>query len=132
MVVIGKEAFVFSHSGKYADVQASAKDVKGLPEIPNVDSVIAYDCTSSGETYLLVVRNALCVPTMDINLIPPFVLRESGLILNDTPKIHCKDPSVEDHSLFDEETGMRIPFTFNGTFLTFEPRSLTEDEIENA
>ena len=75
-------------------MQAFAKDVKGLPEVPIVDAVIAYDCTSSGETYLLVVRNALCVPTMYINLIPPFVLREAGFILNDTPNIHCKDPSV--------------------------------------
>ena len=64
----------------------------------------------------MVVRNALCVPTMDINLIPTFTLREAGLVLNDTPKIHCDDPSVEDHSLFDEETGPRIPFTLNGTF----------------
>ena len=46
----------------------------------------------------------------------PFILREAGLVLNDTPKIHCDDPSVEDHSLFDEETGLRIPFTLNGTF----------------
>ena len=70
MVVIGKQAFVFSYSGQYADVQAFAKWVKGLPEVPIVDAVIAYDFPSSGETYLLFVRNALCVPTMDINLIP--------------------------------------------------------------
>ena len=84
-----------------------------------MDAVIAYDCPSSGGIFLLVVSNAMCVPTMYIHLIPPFVLRESGLILNDTPKIHCKDPSVEDHSLFDEETGLRIPFTLNGTFSIF-------------
>ena len=69
---------------------------------------------------------------MDIKLIPPFVLRESGLILNDTPKIHCKDPSLEDHSLFDEETGLKIPFNLNGTLSMFETRPFTEDEIENA
>ena len=96
-------------------MQAFVKDVKGFPEVPIVDAVIAYDCTSSGETYLLVVINTLCVPTIDIDLIPPFVLREASLILNDTPNIHCKDPSVEDHSSFDEETGLRIPFTLNGT-----------------
>ena len=127
MVVIGKQAFVFSHSGKYADVQAFAKEVKVLSEVPIVDDVIAYDCKSSGETYLLVVINALCVPTMDINLIPAFVSREAGLIFNDTPKINCKDPSVKDHSLFDEEIGMIIPFTLNGTFSMFETSSLTED-----
>ena len=80
----------------------------------------------------MVVRNDLCVPTMDINLIPPFILREAGLVLNDTPKIHCDDPSVEDNSLFDEEIGLRKPFTLNETFSMFASHYLTEDEIENA
>ena len=102
MVVIGKQVFVFSNSGQYANVQVFAKEVKGLTKVPIVDAVIDYDSQSSGETYLLVVRNDLCVPTMDINLITPFILREDGLVSNDTPKIHFDDPSVEDHSLFDE------------------------------
>ena len=51
---------------------------------------------------------------MDINLISPIILREAGLVLNDTPKLHCDDPSVEYHSLFEQETGLRIPFTLNG------------------
>ena len=132
MVVIGKQAFVFSHSGKYVDVQTFAKEVKGLPEDPIVDAVIAYDCTYSGETYLLVVLNSLCFRTIQINLIQPFVLREAVLIHNHTPKIHCKYPSVEEHFLFDEEIGLIITFTLNGTFLMFETHYLTEDEIEEA
>merc|ERR1712194_662793 len=132
MVEVGRQAFVFSHSGQYANVQAFADEVEGLQKVPIDDAVIAYDCLSSGETYLLVVRNALCVPTMEINLIPPFILREAGLILNDVPKIHCDEPSVEDHSLYDEESGLRIPFTLNGTFSAFASRSLNEKEIESA
>ena len=77
------------------------------------------------------VRNALCVPSMEHNLIPPCILREVGLILNDTPKIHCNVPSAEYHSLFDEETGMRIPFNLDGTFSVFKSRSLTNEEINN-
>ena len=116
----------------HSDVQAFAKEAKGLPEVTIVDYVIAYYCTSSGETYLLVVRNALCAPTMDINMIPTFVLREAGLILNDTRKIQCKDSSVEDHPLFYGKTGLRILFTLIGNFSMFETSSLTEDEIVNA
>ena len=101
MVVIGKQAFDFSHSGQYENVQAFADEVKGIPKVPIVDAVIDYDCPQSGHTYLLVVRNALCVPSMEHNLIPPFILREAGLVLHDTPKIHCNVPSAEDHSLFD-------------------------------
>ena len=74
MVVVGKQAFVFSHSGQYANVQVFAKEIKGLPAVLIVGAVIAYDCPSSGETYLLLVRNSLCVPTLEINLIPTFVL----------------------------------------------------------
>ena len=85
MVVILKQAFVFSNSGKYSNVQGFAKELKGLPKVPIVKAVIAYYCQTSGETYLLVIRNSLCVPTIDINLIPPLILREAGLVLNDTP-----------------------------------------------
>ena len=94
MVVIGKQAFVYIHSVQYANVQAFEKEVKGLPKVPIVDAATAYDFQTSGETYLLVVRNSLCVPTMEINLIPPFILREASLVLNYTPKIHCDDPSI--------------------------------------
>ena len=125
MVVIGKQAFIFSQSGQYANVQKFTDEVKGIPKVPIVDAVIAYDCPKYGQTYLLVVRNALCVPSMEHNLIPPFILRESGLVLNDTPKIHCNVPSAEDHSLFDEETRLRIPFTLDGKFSVFKSRSLT-------
>ena len=78
MVVIGKQAFFFSHSGQYANVRAFTDEVKGIPKVPIVDAVIAYDCPQSGHTYLLVVRNALCVPSMEHNLIPQFILRESA------------------------------------------------------
>ena len=132
MVVFVKQAFVFRHIGQYANVQDFSKKVKGLLQFPTVDSVIAYYCTSSGETYLLVVINSLCVPTIDINLIPPFVFREAGLILNDTPKIYCKYPSAEHRYLFDEEIGPRIQFTLNGTLSIFETSHLTKDEIEDA
>ena len=73
------------------------------------------------------VINALCVPSLEHNLIPPFILREVGLVLNDTPKIHCNVTSAEDHSLFDEDTGLRIPFTLDGTFSVFKSRSLTNE-----
>ena len=92
-----------------------------------MNAVIVYDCPQSGQTYLLFVRNALCVPSMEHNLIPPFILREAGLVLHDTPKIHFNIPIAEDHSLFDEETGLRIPLTLDGTFSVFKLRFLTNE-----
>ena len=94
MVFIGKQAFFFSHSVQYANVRAFTDEVKGIPKVPIVDAVIAYDFPQSGQTYLLMVWNALCVPSMEHNLILPFILREAGLVLHDTPKIYCNVPSA--------------------------------------
>ena len=36
---------------------------------------------------------------MDHNLLPPFILREVGLEVNDTGNIQVKDPTIHDHSI---------------------------------
>ena len=78
------------------------------------------------------MKNALCVPSMSHYLVPPFILREAGLEVTEKPKIHCKDLSVEDHSLFHKEYGLRIPFTLDGMFTVFPTCALTDKEIGQA
>ena len=56
MMFIGKKSFIFSHSGQYANVISFTDEVKGIPKVPIVDAVIAYDCPQSGHTYPLVAR----------------------------------------------------------------------------
>ena len=66
-----------------------------------------------GTEYLLIVLNALHVQTMSHNLIPPFILREAGVKVNDKPKIHCSDPGEDDHaSVFVDK--FRIPMQLHG------------------
>ena len=64
MVVIGKQAFFFNHNDQYANVRAFTDEVKGIPKVPIVNAVIAYDYPQSRQKYLLVMRNVLCVPSM--------------------------------------------------------------------
>ena len=52
--------------------------------------MLAYDCKRTNQVYLLVLRNVLYIESMDDNLIPPFILREAGLIVNERAKIHCE------------------------------------------
>ena len=131
MIVAGKQAFIINRTGLTANVHAFADQVQGIPEVPIVDAVVGYDCPFSGKTYLLVMRNALYVPSMEHNLVPPFVMREAGLTVNDTAKIHVEEPTVEDHSIYDEATKLRIPLKLDGVFSYFPTRALTSDEIEN-
>jgi hypothetical protein len=77
-----------------------------------------YHCTH-------LIRNALHVPSMHNNLVPPFLLREAGIRVRDTPQIQVSDPAVEDHSICFPETGFRIPLSLWGTFSYFLTSKLT-------
>ena len=90
MVVIGAKGTIIQKTGKYADVNGFSSDVGTMSRVPIVDAVLAYDCPISGKTTLLVARNALFVQSMNHNLIPPFIMQESGLKVEEQAKIHVK------------------------------------------
>ena len=135
MIVVGAQATIISRSGKYCQVQAFSKECAVLEKVPIVDAIIAYDCPSTDKKvyHLLVARNALHVPSMTHNLIPPFIMREAGLVVNDVPRIHCGDGVTRDsHCIIDNSSGLRIPLRLRGIFSYFETRKLTPDEVDEA
>jgi len=132
MIVLGKHCFIISYSGKYIDVNAFADAVGGLAQVPIVDAAITYDCPYTHKSWLLIVRNVLYVESMDRNLIPPFILREAGLIVNDKPKIHCNNPTEDDHTIQDKKTGLFIKLNLDGVFSYFDSRKPTHDDLLNA
>ena len=88
------------------------------------------DCPYFLRTYILVIRNELHVPWMNHNLLPPFILREEGVEVNETPKIHVKNITVEHHSIYLRDINLRIPLPLWGVFLYFPSRKPTSDELE--
>ena len=128
MPVVGREAYVLADLGKTRDVFPFSPDYKPL-KVPMVDAALKYECPFDGKVYILVIRNALYVPSMDYNLIPPFMMREAGLIVKDTPKIQVEEPSEDDHAISFPETGLRIPLSLNGTFSYFPTSKPSVEEL---
>jgi hypothetical protein len=62
---------------------------------------------------------------MQKNLIPPFIMREAGITVNDTPTMQMNDPTTEDHSIYFPETRFRIPMSLWGIFSYFETSKLS-------
>ena len=95
------------------------------------DTMVAYDDPISQRTYLLVMRNALLIQSMDHNLIPLILICEAGLLLNETPKHQLEHPTIDNHAIADPVTGMRIHLSLNGIFSYFRTRRLTSEEMDN-
>jgi hypothetical protein len=128
MPVVGKCAYIISDTGRVADVKAYTPDYDSM-QIRIVDAAVKYECPYSGTAYILVIRNALHVPSMQNNLIPPFMMREAGITVHDTPKMQVSDPTEKDHSIYFPETRFRIPMSLWGVFSYFPTSQPTELEM---
>ena len=91
MPVVGKEALIVELSGKPVEVSPFTPDYKPI-KVEVVNAVVQYDSPLDGRKYMLAIENALCAPSISNNLIPPFFMRENGIIVNECANIHCEDP----------------------------------------
>ena len=69
---------------------------------------------------------------MDHNLVPPFIVREAGLEVDEQAKIHTPQPSKENHSVYCKEINLRILLKIEGIVLVFETRQLNATEFAKA
>ena len=82
MAALGKYCFVFDNvKGRTCDVAPYDPSISTAKKVPVVDAALVYDCQYTFKPYLLIAWNALYVPTMENNLIPPFLMREAGIKL---------------------------------------------------
>ena len=134
MVVLGKYSYIFESTGRTCNVKPFSEDLGVASDVPIVDGALAYDCPYTRQTYIFIVRNALHIPSMTHNLVPPFIMRAGGVKVSDIAKIHCEDPTVDDHCIiFGEgnESDLRIPLKLHGTFSYFDTRVPTDEELYN-
>ena len=73
MAVIGKHAYILTETGKMVEVNPFTPTYKPI-KAPIVNAALQYDSPYDGKSYILVVRNALYIPSMCNKLLPPFML----------------------------------------------------------
>ena len=98
MIFFGKYCFIITKSGKESIVNAFIDQV-GTITVLIIDTAVAYYCSWSQTTYILIERNILSVPSMDHNIITPFILREAGRTVNCTDMIRFNEPSFHEHAI---------------------------------
>eukprot|EP00957_Ditylum_brightwellii_P181663 13838956-Ditylum_brightwellii.AAC.1 len=93
------------------------------------DAVLKYDCPHKDKSYILLVSNTLHIPSMDHNLVPPFMLREAGIMVNETPKTHKENPTVDDHAITFPNLGLIIPLGLWEVFSYFPTSKPLVEEV---
>ena len=86
-----------------------SSDLSMEMDVPIDDRALVYDFPCTGEVRVLVIRNALNASSMDHNLIPPFIMRTRGVTINDVPKIHHEDTTVDGHRVSFDQSDLCIP-----------------------
>ena len=129
MPVIGKNAYILSKIGETVDGAPFTPDYQPI-SVELVDAALKYDCPYSGKIKLLIIRRGLYVASMTHNLLPPFMLREAGITINEVPKIHATSSTEEHHAITFQETNFRIPLSLHGTFSYFSTSKSSILELE--
>jgi hypothetical protein len=119
---------MMSDTGRIADVNAFTPDYESMT-MSIVDAAVRYDCPYDGQAYVFVMRNALHVPPMKNNLVPPFVMREAGITVNATPKVQAIKPTEEDHLMCFPDSDLRIPLSLWGMFSYFVTTKPTAEQM---
>ena len=129
MPVIGRNAYIISKMGGTVDVAPFTPDYKPI-SMELVNAGLKYKCPYSGEVKILIIKRGFYVPSMTHNLLPPFMLREAGIHINEVPKIHVTSPTEEHHAITFQETNFRIPLTLHGTYSYFPSSKPNTQELE--
>jgi hypothetical protein len=108
MSVAGSGSTVIARSEHFATVTPFSPDLPVLEKVEIGDAAMCYDDPVSLQTYIWVLMNALLIPTMSPNMLPPFIVCEAGLFLDETPKHQAMSPTIDNHSIYDSRMGMRI------------------------
>jgi hypothetical protein len=112
--VVGKNAVILESLNRSVRVSGFSSEIGKPIRVKVVNAAVAYDCDITGDTHILVLYNALFIPSMENNLVPPFAMRLAGLEVNECPKFLAKKPTIAHHSVYFPEAGVRIPFKIEG------------------
>ena len=131
--VVGEEtALIIQDFDRLVRVFGYSKDVGQPDRCKTVSGVVAYDHPETGETFMLVIHQAILIPNMTANLLSSMQLRDNDLKVNDEPKYLVQNPTEQHHAIdiagTEDEEAWRIPLLLNGVISYFPTRRPTRKE----
>ena len=130
--VVGKNSFILRRTGKQVNVSGFTDRLGSAIPVDVVDAAVAYDCNYTGNTYIMIIRNALYLREMRVNLIPPFMMRLAEIDVDECPKFLARKPTINNHSIYFSKEDLRLPLQLYGIISYLPTRLPTEEDFDNA
>jgi hypothetical protein len=112
-------------TGMTCSVQGFHQSFEPIPEIPVATVATAWDDPYTGQTYILIIHQALYFGTqLDHSLINPNQIRVTGIPV-------CDDPYDRHRHLGIDLGETHIPFQTEGSTIYFNSRVPTREEMDN-
>ena len=100
----------------------------------SVSGALAYDDQATGKTTILVVHQAIHIPTMGSNLLCPMQVWMNDVRVDETPKVLTENPTDITHASSGKDADgiqVTIPLCSKGVTSYFLTRNLTKKEFNS-
>ena len=128
--VVGEgTALVFQDFEQPVQVHGYDEAVGPASNCKTVSAVFAYVHPETGLTYMLIIHQAILIPSMKVNLLCPMQLHDNDLRCNDEPKYMVLTPTEDHHAITipmgKDEDPLCIPLALKGVTSYFVTYKLT-------
>ena len=90
---------VLEDKGRKATVKLFTNELGKLMTVPVVTAAVTYDFKYTGKTYTLLIYNSLYFQNMYTNLVPPIMMRLTGIDMVEFPMFLSRKPMEINHSV---------------------------------
>jgi hypothetical protein len=124
-IVCGSNCVIIHYTGQECDVSPYTEAYESIKSVPIVQAATAYDNPETGETYILILNQAIWMgDKMSHTLVNPNQLRAYGITVQDNPFIEA--PIF----ISTEDSNFSVPLACKGTILGVATRTPTEQELQ--
>ena len=129
----GHCCLVLKETGKTISVEGFNKKMGSIPDVKICTVAVAYDCPTTGKTYLLLFHEALYIPALTVHLLNPTQMRMQGIEVNDVPLMSLPEEERTQlkHSIVSHDPPLHIPMDLEGVMSGFTLRKPTWDEVRD-
>ena len=135
--VVGSNALIIHDFERPVDISGYDPNGPVTKSLRTVSAAVAYTIPTSGAVVMLVIHQAVFVPSLHHNLLCPNQMRLNDVVVNEQPKFLTEQPSESTHAIMipgnDEENlpPLTIPLDLKGLTSCFPTRLPSIEEYES-